>query len=138
MPKKEGSKDSKSKPKLKRAANGFVMALKVPLGEVLTDMCKKKWVVGPPIGQGGFGTIYSGDIFESLFVNFAKIRKVNAPFSTFGVTLFAAQMVDFLVRAFKYHGRVLSFLFCASKVYVLCLQLVKKVPILKITPSLSK
>ncbi|XP_059474807.1 serine/threonine-protein kinase VRK1-like [Neocloeon triangulifer] len=56
MPKKD---DNKAKPKLKRAANGFVMALKVPLGEVLTDVAKKKWVVGPPIGQGGFGTIYS-------------------------------------------------------------------------------
>jgi len=87
-PKKEGSKDSKTKPKLKRAANGFVMALKVPLGEVLTDMCKKKWVVGPPIGQGGFGTIYSGTHFGKFARRQTKFGKVNAPFSLFGVTLF--------------------------------------------------
>lgn len=62
------SKDSKSKPKQKKAANGYAMALQVPLGEVLTDVGKEGWVIGPPIGQGGFGTIYSGIEFVNLYL----------------------------------------------------------------------
>ncbi|XP_065340100.1 serine/threonine-protein kinase VRK1-like [Cloeon dipterum] len=74
MPKKD---ESKAKPKLKRAANGFVMALKVPLGEVLTDVAKKKWVVGPPIGQGGFGTIYSARSVDGNSKDYPFVVKIE-------------------------------------------------------------
>ena len=29
-------------------------------GEIITDMNKKEWKLGSPIGQGGFGCIYLG------------------------------------------------------------------------------
>lgn len=31
----------------------------VPAGEVFTDVCKKQWKLGKPVGVGGFGRIYS-------------------------------------------------------------------------------
>lgn len=43
----------------KKAANGYQMPAPVPLGTVLTDMAKRQWKVGPSIGSGGFGEIYS-------------------------------------------------------------------------------
>lgn len=30
-------------------------------GEVITDMSRKEWKLGLPIGQGGFGCIYLGE-----------------------------------------------------------------------------
>ncbi|KAF4531712.1 hypothetical protein B566_EDAN009349 [Ephemera danica] len=35
------------------------MSPPVPVGTVLEDLAKEKWVIGPAIGQGGFGIIYS-------------------------------------------------------------------------------
>ncbi|XP_039756567.1 serine/threonine-protein kinase VRK1 [Pararge aegeria] len=44
----------------KKKANGYKMPAPIPLGEVLTDtIFKKKWRIGPSIGVGGFGEIYS-------------------------------------------------------------------------------
>lgn len=43
----------------KKAANGYQMPEPVPPGTVLTDMAKRQWKVGPSIGSGGFGEIYS-------------------------------------------------------------------------------
>jgi hypothetical protein len=84
-PKKENSKD---KPKQKKTANGADMALKVPLGEVMTDVSRKKWVVGPPIGQGGFGTIYSGTYFINFYPLRGQILQGHRSFLLiFGVTL---------------------------------------------------
>ncbi|KAJ8411813.1 hypothetical protein AAFF_G00154510 [Aldrovandia affinis] len=34
------------------------LAEEFPAGEVLTDTAKKRWKLGPPIGQGGFGLLY--------------------------------------------------------------------------------
>lgn len=45
----------------KRAAKGpkaYQLAKPLPPGEVMTDILKKRWVLGSPIGQGGFGLIY--------------------------------------------------------------------------------
>ena len=36
------------------------MAEKFNSGVVLTDLYKKNWTLGAPIGQGGFGLIYLG------------------------------------------------------------------------------
>lgn len=54
MPPKVAAK--KPAPKKK---NGYVMPEKIPLGEVLTDLSKTSWKIGPSIGSGGFGEIYS-------------------------------------------------------------------------------
>ncbi|CAH0725459.1 unnamed protein product, partial [Brenthis ino] len=44
----------------KKKANGYKMPAPIPLGEVINDtIAKKKWRIGPSIGVGGFGEIYS-------------------------------------------------------------------------------
>ncbi|XP_023948162.2 serine/threonine-protein kinase VRK1 [Bicyclus anynana] len=44
----------------RKKANAYKMPAPIPLGEVLTDtVFKKKWRIGPSIGVGGFGEIYS-------------------------------------------------------------------------------
>ncbi|KAK9507602.1 hypothetical protein O3M35_007422 [Rhynocoris fuscipes] len=52
---------SKPKKELKRPrkANGYRFPDRLPVGEVLKDSAKKEWIIGPPIGKGGFGEIYS-------------------------------------------------------------------------------
>lgn len=52
-------------PKTKAAGKGKApvkrkLAEEFPPGEVLTDMKKKSWKLGPPVGKGGFGLIYLG------------------------------------------------------------------------------
>ena len=52
----------------KRAPKGgkaYQLAKPLPAGEVMTDILKKSWVLGPPIGQGGFGLIYLAGTFYS-------------------------------------------------------------------------
>jgi len=39
-------------------AKAYQLAKPLPPGEVMTDILKKRWVLGAPIGQGGFGLIY--------------------------------------------------------------------------------
>ncbi|XP_045537179.1 serine/threonine-protein kinase VRK1 [Papilio machaon] len=44
----------------RKKANGYKMPAPIPLGEVIHDtIAKKKWRIGPSIGVGGFGEIYS-------------------------------------------------------------------------------
>lgn len=44
----------------RKKANGYKMPAPIPVGEVITDVIeKKKWRIGPSIGVGGFGEIYS-------------------------------------------------------------------------------
>lgn len=43
----------------KKGANGYARPADIPLGTVVTDMSKKSWKIGPSIGTGGFGEIYS-------------------------------------------------------------------------------
>ncbi|XP_055323194.1 nucleosomal histone kinase 1 isoform X2 [Sitodiplosis mosellana] len=52
------SKAPNKKPAVKRKANGFQKPESIPLGEVLTDLSKQQWKIGPSIGAGGFGEIY--------------------------------------------------------------------------------
>ncbi|CAG9813452.1 unnamed protein product [Phaedon cochleariae] len=49
---------AKTAPK-RKAANGYKLAEPLPKGEILQDISKKQWKLGPSIGQGGFGEIYS-------------------------------------------------------------------------------
>ncbi|XP_046734789.1 serine/threonine-protein kinase VRK1-like [Diprion similis] len=51
-------KGAKKAPK-KKGANGYKLPDPIPNGEILTDMAKKRWIIGPSIGVGGFGEIYS-------------------------------------------------------------------------------
>ncbi|CAG9837224.1 unnamed protein product [Diabrotica balteata] len=43
----------------KKAAKGYALAESLPVGEVLQDISKKQWKLGPVVGHGGFGAIYS-------------------------------------------------------------------------------
>lgn len=44
----------------RKKANGYKMPAPIPMGEVINDaVSKKKWKIGPSIGVGGFGEIYS-------------------------------------------------------------------------------
>ena len=45
-----------------KVAKGHKLAEKFPAGEILRDLCKKKWKLGDVIGQGGFGLIYLGKL----------------------------------------------------------------------------
>ncbi|XP_065919725.1 serine/threonine-protein kinase VRK1-like isoform X2 [Dysidea avara] len=42
----------------KRGPKAYKLAKPLPPGEIMTDMLKKQWVLGAPVGQGGFGLIY--------------------------------------------------------------------------------
>lgn len=54
-------------PPKKRAPKG--MAKPLPPGQILTDLRRKEWKLGPLIGQGGFGYLYLGksNIFTYIF-----------------------------------------------------------------------
>lgn len=56
-------------PRASRAAGGGgrapakrKLAEEFPAGEVLTDTGRKSWKLGPPVGRGGFGLIYLGNV----------------------------------------------------------------------------
>lgn len=42
----------------RRSPNGFLLPDPLPRGEILTDTIKQEWVLGKPIGVGGFGELY--------------------------------------------------------------------------------
>lgn len=50
---------AKAAAKPKRKANGYKMPDPLPLGLVIEDLAKQRWKLGPSIGKGGFGEIYS-------------------------------------------------------------------------------
>ena len=45
----------------KKGPRAYKLPDTIPAGEILTDLYKKQWKLGPPIGQGGFGMIYLGE-----------------------------------------------------------------------------
>lgn len=49
------------KKKAVKKANGYEMAEFIENGTTIKDVRKKEWVVGDPVGQGGFGMIYLTD-----------------------------------------------------------------------------
>ena len=59
MPPKSKIKVEKSSSKPKKAGSKG-MAQPLTPGLVLTDLIKNTWELGPKIGQGGFGYIYTG------------------------------------------------------------------------------
>jgi len=42
----------------RRSPNGFLLPDPLPRGEILTDTIKQEWLLGRPIGVGGFGELY--------------------------------------------------------------------------------
>lgn len=48
-----------AKPRAKKGANGYLKPKPIPVGDILVDSIKKRFKVGPVIGSGGFGAIYS-------------------------------------------------------------------------------
>jgi len=51
----------------RKAANGYKLPDPIPNGEILRDVTKKEWQIGPSIGVGGFGEIYAGG-FISVYI----------------------------------------------------------------------
>ena len=51
-----------------RVTKGHKLAEQFPAGEILCDLCKKKWKLGSVIGQGGFGLIYLGKLHAQCIV----------------------------------------------------------------------
>ncbi|KAJ4436629.1 hypothetical protein ANN_16760 [Periplaneta americana] len=50
----------------RKAANGYKLPDPIPNGEIIKDVAKKQWQIGPSIGVGGFGEIYSAsDVSDS-------------------------------------------------------------------------
>lgn len=45
--------------KKKVTAKGYKKPVPIPNGEILTDVSRQQWKIGPSIGSGGFGEIYS-------------------------------------------------------------------------------
>lgn len=43
----------------RKKANGYKFPKALPKGEILQDTMKKQWQLGPSIGKGGFGEVYS-------------------------------------------------------------------------------
>lgn len=48
--------------KVRPAPKGHKLAEEFPPGMVLRDLCKKDWLLGSVLGQGGFGLIYLGSV----------------------------------------------------------------------------
>lgn len=60
----------------RKAANGYKLADRLPKGEILEDIGKKKWKLGSPIGQGGFGEIYAAQDVDSTGSNYPYVIKI--------------------------------------------------------------
>lgn len=66
---------AKAVPK-RKAAKGYRLAESLPTGEILEDISKKKWKLGPPIGQGGFGEIYAAEEEGSTELSYPYVIKI--------------------------------------------------------------
>jgi hypothetical protein len=44
----------------RKAAKGYKLPDPIPIGEIIRDVTKKEWQIGPSVGVGGFGEIYAG------------------------------------------------------------------------------
>lgn len=62
MPRVKAAQAGRQGPAKRRLAEQFAA------GEVMTDLSKKEWKLGLPIGQGGFGCIYLGEYVATPLV----------------------------------------------------------------------
>ncbi|KAF2904286.1 hypothetical protein ILUMI_01889 [Ignelater luminosus] len=67
--------------KPRKKANGYKMPEPLPNGLILGDIAKRKWKLGPSIGKGGFGEIYSaqqsGDSPSKKTSNYPYVIKIE-------------------------------------------------------------
>lgn len=52
----------------RKAANGYKLPDPIPIGEILREVTKKEWRIGPSIAVGGFGEIYAGGFISAHIV----------------------------------------------------------------------
>ncbi|XP_050295626.1 serine/threonine-protein kinase VRK1-like [Anthonomus grandis grandis] len=64
-------------PPKKKAANGYKFAEPLPKGTVLQDLAKKQWKLGPCIGKGGFGEIYSAQEESARGTQYPYVVKIE-------------------------------------------------------------
>lgn len=74
--KKPASKAVASAAPRKKKANGYQMPVKIPNGEILTDVCKKQWIIGKSIGVGGFGEIYLAASVDKAAADYKYVVKI--------------------------------------------------------------
>ncbi|EFA10442.1 serine/threonine-protein kinase VRK1 [Tribolium castaneum] len=61
----------------KKATTGYKMPEPLPAGEVLVDVGKNQWRLGPSIGKGGFGEIYAAQEASSKSPKYPYVVKVE-------------------------------------------------------------
>jgi vaccinia related kinase len=66
-----------SKKPRKKATNGYSMPEPLPKGEILTDIAKTRWKLGPSIGKGGFGEIYAAQDASKSSSKYPFVIKVE-------------------------------------------------------------
>lgn len=54
------------------AAFGCRLPMRLPAGEILTDIKQNQWRLGEPIGCGGFGDIYLGQFHQNHTQDFVE------------------------------------------------------------------
>ena len=50
------------------------MGKPIPAGQIMADLTKKEWMLGPVIGQGGFGYIYLGKYLRHCKYKWQKLH----------------------------------------------------------------
>ena len=65
----------------RRSPNGYLLPLPVPVGIILTDLKRRQWKIGKSIGLGGFGEIYSAELFRDP--NSCESPNSNATFDNY-------------------------------------------------------
>jgi hypothetical protein len=43
----------------RKAVDGYKLSDPIPVGEIMRDVTKKEWQIGPSVGVGGFREIYA-------------------------------------------------------------------------------
>lgn len=66
-------------PPKKKAANGYKFAEPLPKGIIVEDLAKKRWRLGPSIGKGGFGEIYSAQEESAKGEKYPYVIKIVKP-----------------------------------------------------------
>lgn len=61
----------------RKAANGYKLPDPIPLGEIIRNVCKKEWQIGPSIGAGGFGEIYAGMIITKYILSVYEVASID-------------------------------------------------------------
>jgi hypothetical protein len=63
----------------RKAANGYKLPDPIPVGEILRDVTKKEWQIGPSVGVGGFGEIYAGRFITMHTLSLVAKRSFGTP-----------------------------------------------------------